>query len=159
MNTLQENSRETKNDILQLATFRLGEEEYAIEISTVQEINRMTEITKVPNSPPYIEGVLNLRGKIIPAVNLRKKFGLSEKNFDRHTRIMVVDMMDTMVGLIVDEVSEILRILAETLEPATAMTTGANSKYIKGIGKINDRLIILLDIDKLFTGKTPDNLK
>jgi purine-binding chemotaxis protein CheW len=159
MNTVQENSRGIKDDILQLATFRLGEEEYAVEISTVQEINRMTEITKVPNSPPYIEGVLNLRGKIIPAVNLRKKFGLSEKDFDRHTRIMVVDIMETMVGLIVDAVSEVIRILAETLEPAPAMTTGVNSKYIKGIGKINDRLIILLDLDKLFTGEEPDNLK
>ncbi|HEC98320.1 MAG TPA: chemotaxis protein CheW [Nitrospirae bacterium] len=159
MNTLQEDSREIKDDILQLATFRLGEEEYAVEISTVQEINRMTEITKVPNSPPYIEGVLNLRGKIIPAVNLRKKFGLSEKDFDRHTRIMVVDIMETMVGLIVDAVSEVMRISAETLEPAPAMTTGVHSKYIKGIGKINDRLIILLDLDKLFTGEEPDNLK
>ncbi len=159
MNTPQENSMETKNDILQLATFGLGEEEYAIEISTVQEINRMTEITKVPNSPPYIEGVMNLRGKIIPAVNLRKKFGLSEKNFDRHTRIMVVDIMDTMVGLIVDAVSEVLRISAETLEAAPAMTTGVNSKYIKGIGKINDRLIILLDLDNLFTEEKTANLK
>lgn len=158
MNTLQENTRETKDDVLQLASFRLGKEEYAIEISTVQEINRMTEITKVPNSPPYIEGVLNLRGRIIPAVNLRKKFVLPEKDFDRHTRIMVVDVAGTMVGLIVDAVSEVLRILPETIEPAPELAAGVNSKYIKGVGKINNRLIILLDLDMLFTYKT-DGLK
>ncbi|NOZ24762.1 MAG: chemotaxis protein CheW [Nitrospirae bacterium] len=152
MNTLQEDTKgaKTKDDVLQLASFRLGEEEYAIDISTVQEINRMTEITKVPNSPPYIEGVLNLRGRIIPAVNLRKKFGLPEREFDRHTRIMVVDIEGTMVGLIVDAVSEVLRLAPETIEPAPEMATGVNSKYIKGVGKIDDRLIILLDLERLF---------
>ena len=150
MSTLQEETRETKGEVLQLASFRLGEEEYAIDISAVQEINRMTEVTKVPNSPPYIEGVLNLRGRIIPAVNLRKKFGLPEREYDRHTRIMVVDVEGTMVGLIVDAVSEVLRISPETIEPAPEMSAGVNSKYIMGVGKINGRLVILLDLERLF---------
>ncbi len=150
MSTLQEETREAKGEVLQLASFRLGEEEYAIDISAVQEINRMTEITKVPNSPPYIEGVLNLRGRIIPAVNLRKKFGLPEREYDRHTRIMVVDVEGTMVGLIVDAVSEVLRISPETIEPAPEMSAGVNSKYIMGVGKINGRLVILLDLERLF---------
>ncbi len=150
MSTLQEETRETKGEVLQLASFRLGEEEYAIDISTVQEINRMTEVTKVPNSPPYIEGVLNLRGRIIPAVNLRKKFGLPEREYDRHTRIMVVDVEGTMVGLIVDAVSEVLRISPETIEPAPEMSAGVNSKYIRGVGKVNGRLVILLDLERLF---------
>lgn len=150
MSTLQEETRETKGEVLQLASFRLGEEEYAIDISAVQEINRMTEITKVPNSPPYIEGVLNLRGRIIPAVNLRKKFGLPEREYDRHTRIMVVDVEGTMVGLIVDAVSEVLRISPETIEPAPEMSAGVNSKYIRGVGKVNGRLVILLDLERLF---------
>ncbi|HEB76216.1 MAG TPA: chemotaxis protein CheW [Nitrospirae bacterium] len=147
---MQEETRETKGEVLQLASFRLGEEEYAIDISAVQEINRMTEITKVPNSPPYIEGVLNLRGRIIPAVNLRKKFGLPEREYDRHTRIMVVDVEGTMVGLIVDAVSEVLRISPETIEPAPEMSAGVNSKYIRGVGKVNGRLVILLDLERLF---------
>ena len=150
MSTLQEETRETKGEVLQLASFRLGGEEYAIDISAVQEINRMTEVTKVPNSPPYIEGVLNLRGRIIPAVNLRKKFGLPEREYDRHTRIMVVDVEGTMVGLIVDAVSEVLRISPETIEPAPEMSAGVNSKYIRGVGKVNGRLVILLDLERLF---------
>ncbi len=150
MSTLQEETRETKGEVLQLASFRLGGEEYAIDISAVQEINRMTEVTKVPNSPPYIEGVLNLRGRIIPAVNLRKKFGLPEREYDRHTRIMVVDVDGTMVGLIVDAVSEVLRISPETIEPAPEMSAGVNSKYIRGVGKVNGRLVILLDLERLF---------
>lgn len=141
----------TTKELLQLVTFKLGEEEYAIDILKVQEVNRMVDITVVPNSINYLEGVINLRGRVIPVINLRKKFGLSTKNQDTHSRIMVVDVGMT-VGLIVDSVSEVLRISPDTVEPPPPMTGGVESDYIKGIGKLQDRLLILLDIDKLLRG-------
>ena len=134
--------------ILQLVTFRLGSEEYAIDILKVQEINRMVDITSVPNSPSDVEGVINLRGKVIPVINLRRKFGLGTKEADAQSRIMVVDVGIT-VGLIVDSVSEVLRLSSDTVEPPPPMTGGIGSEFIRGVGKLQDRLLILLDIDKL----------
>lgn len=138
-------------ELLQLVTFKLGEEEYAIDILKVQEVNRMVDITAVPNSIDYFEGVINLRGRVIPVINLRKKFGLSTKSLDTQSRIMVVDVGIT-VGLIVDSVSEVLRISHDTVEPPPPMTSSIESDYIKGIGKLQDRLLILLDIDRLLKG-------
>lgn len=143
------------SEILQLVTFKLGDEEYAVEILKVQEINRMTEITAVPNAPSYVEGVINLRGKVIPVINLRKKFGLEEKEVDTHSRIMVVDISGTVIGLIVDSVSEVLRLPSDTVEPPPPMTGNVGSEYIRGIGKLEDRLLILLDIDRLM-GKSEE---
>ncbi|MGC2062653.1 MAG: chemotaxis protein CheW [Thermodesulfovibrionales bacterium] len=136
------------SEILQLVTFRLGSEEYAIDILKVQEINRMVDITSVPNSPSDVKGVINLRGKVIPVINLRKKFGLGSKDTDAQSRIMVVDVGIT-VGLIVDSVSEVLRLSSDTVEPPPPMTGGIGSEFIRGVGKLQDRLLILLDIDKL----------
>ena len=98
------------DEALQLVTFRLGNEEFGIDIRKVQEINRMIDITKIPNAPPYVEGVVNLRGKIIPIVSLRTKLGLGEADRDKTTRIMVVEIEGTVLGFIVDSVSEVLRI-------------------------------------------------
>lgn len=147
----------TSKELLQLVTFKLGGEEYAIDILKVQEVNRMVDITAVPNSVSYLEGVINLRGRVIPVINLRKKFGLSTKDLDTHSRIMVVDV-GTTVGLIVDSVSEVLRISPDTVEPPPAMAGTLESDYIKGIGKLQDRLLILLDIDKLLREYDKSNL-
>src|SRR5271157_2845300 len=105
------------DELLQLVTFNLGSEEYAVAILKVQEINRMKEITRVPNSPPYVEGVINLRGKVIPVVNIRRKFGFAERENDEHTRIMIMDVQGITMGLVVDSVSEVLRIPSSTVEP------------------------------------------
>jgi len=137
-------------EILQLVTFTLSKEEYAVEILKVKEINRMTEITSVPKSPPYLEGVINLRGKVIPVVNLRKKFGLPDKSNDEQSRIMILDMQGITTGLMVDAVSEVLRISADTVEATPPMASNISTEFIKGIAKLANRLIILLDIDKLF---------
>lgn len=135
--------------ILQLVTFGLGNEEYAVDILKVQEINRMVEITTVPNSPAYVEGVINLRGKVIPVVNLRTKFGLSQKENDEQSRIVILDIQGITTGLIVDSVSEVLRISTDIVEPAPQMTAAVNTDFIKGIAKLENRLIVLLDIDRL----------
>ncbi|MEW5745935.1 MAG: chemotaxis protein CheW [Nitrospirota bacterium] len=137
------------DDILQLVTFTLGNEDYAVDILKVQEINRMKEITRVPNSPPYVEGVINLRGKVIPVVNLRAKFGLPQKDSDEQARIMIMDIQGITMGLVVDAVSEVLRIPASTVEPTPPMASHISSEFIRGIAKLDERLIILLDMDRL----------
>jgi purine-binding chemotaxis protein CheW len=137
------------SDILQLVTFTLGTEEYAVDILKVQEINRMTEIAKVPNAPTYVEGVINLRGRVIPVVNLRDRFGMTAKDRDSQSRIMIMDIQGLTIGLVVDSVSEVLRIPAATVDPTPAMATAMSTEFIIGIAKLEDRLIILLDLDKL----------
>ena len=143
----------TMSEILQLVTFRLGNEDYAVNILKVQEINRMKEITRVPSTPTYVEGVINLRGKVIPVINLRSKFGLSDKDSDTQSRIMIMDIQGITMGLVVDAVSEVLRIPANIVESTPPMASNINTEYIKGIAKLEDRLIILLDMDML-VGKT-----
>ena len=135
--------------VLQLVTFTLKNEEYAVNILNVQEINRITEITQVPNSPDYVDGVINLRGKVMPVINLRKKFGLEEKETDETSRIIIMDIQGVTNGLVVDSVSEVLRIPESIVEPPPPMSSGLEDKFIKGIAKLENRLIILIEIDKL----------
>jgi purine-binding chemotaxis protein CheW len=137
-----------EEQVLQLVTFTLKDEEYAVDILSVQEINRITEITKVPKSPHYVEGVINLRGRVMPAINLRKKFGFEEKAIDETSRVIIIDKEGITSGLIVDSVSEVLRIPSNIVEPPP-ITSEMNSKYIKGIAKLENKLIILIDIDNL----------
>jgi purine-binding chemotaxis protein CheW len=139
------------DEIVQLVTFKLGNEEFALDILKVQEINRIVEITKVPKAPDFVEGVINLRGRVIPIVDIRKKFHLNIKEATKETRIIVVNIMSKTIGLIVDSVSEVLRINSSTIQPPPPLIAGLDSDYIKGVGKLDERLIILLDIDKIFT--------
>lgn len=138
-------------EIVQLVTFRMGNEEFALDILKVQEINRIVDITGVPKAPDFVKGVINLRGRVIPVVDIRKKFHLKIKNATKETRIIVVNIMSKTIGLIVDSVSEVLRIDSSTIQPPPPLIAGLDSDYIKGVGKLDDRLIILLDIDKIFT--------
>jgi purine-binding chemotaxis protein CheW len=143
----------TDGRILQLVTFKLGNEEFGVDILKVQEINRMMVITRIPNAPPFIEGVINLRGKIIPIVDLRKKLGFDNGNgeYAKTTRIIVVELDGLVLGFIVDSVSEVLRIPENTIEPPPSIVGGVESDYIEGVGKLDNRLLILLELKKLFT--------
>lgn len=136
-------------EILQLVSFCIGDEEYGVDILRVQEINRTMEVTRVPNSPPYVEGVINLRGRVIPVVDLRVRFGMPKKNWDNSTRIVVVELQGVIVGFVVDSVKEVLRIPRNVTEPPPNLATGASAEYIIGVGKLEDRLLILLDLDKI----------
>lgn len=133
---------------LQLVSFSLGEEEYGINILKVREIDRMMEITRTPEAPPFVEGVVNLRGKVIPIVDLRGRFGLEGKAHDKNTRIIMVELAGNVVGFIVDAVREVLRIKRELTEPPPTLSSGAQEQYITGIAKLDDRLLILLDLEK-----------
>ena len=138
-------------DRLQLVTFEVGEEEFAVDILAVQEINRMMQITRVPQSRREVEGVINLRGRIVPVVDLRERFGMERCEHSNESRIIVVDVNDHTVGFVVDRVHEVLRIDSSIVEPAPAITTSVDSDYIQGVGKLDDRLLILIDLERLFT--------
>lgn len=130
-------------------TFKIAKEDYGIEIRYVLEIIGMQKITEVPDMPNYIKGVINLRGKIIPVIDVRLRFHLPEKAYGDRTCIIVVDINGKVVGLIVDEVSEVLMIPSENLEEAPSTTKGSKSRYIKGIGKVGELVKIILDVEKL----------
>lgn len=138
-------------NILQLVSFVLDEEEFGVDILAVQEIIRMHEITKVPNSPHFVEGVINLRGRILPVIDLRKRLGLPPKPYDKGTRIIVVELLGRTVGFIVDAVAEVLRIPASVTEAPPQMVSNIDSEFITSVGKLDDRLLILLDLSKIFS--------
>ena len=138
-------------ELLQLVTFSIGEEEFGVDILKVQEIIRTMEITKIPRTQDFVEGVINLRGKVIPIIDLRQRFGLDSKSHDKDTRIIVIEINMMIVGFVVVAVSEVLRIPASTVEPPPPVVAGLESDYISGVGKLHDRLLILLDLDKLLS--------
>lgn len=139
------------NEILQLVSFKIGNEEFGVNILNVQEINKMTQITKVPNAPEFVEGVINLRGRVIPVINLRTRLRLEKKEADKDTRIIVVDIDKSTIGFIVDGVSEVLRIPVSITEAPPEIVAGVDSEFIKSVGKLEDRLLILIDLDKILT--------
>lgn len=136
----------------QLVAFKIDNEEYGIKIKEVQEINRMTEVTKIPRAPYYIDGIVNLRGNIIPVLDLRKLFGLSEKAMTDATRIIIVDSAGVKTGIIVDSVSEVLRFEKALIEsPPELLNNGIDSSYVEGVGKLDDgkRMVLILRLDKV----------
>ncbi len=143
---------EAGQDVQQLVVFDVGDETYGVNIGTVREINRIQTITKLPNTPEYVEGVINLRGTVIPVVDLRSRFGLERLEHTKDTRIVVVDIDGQNIGVIVDAVTEVLYIPSESIEPPTAMIASADSDYLVGIVKLEERLISLLLLDRLFAG-------
>jgi len=134
---------------MQLVSFRLGQEEYGIEITRVQEIILMGDITRVPQTPSYIKGLINLRSTVIPIVDLRLRFGLAHDTSTDETRIMVVNVAGKTIGIIVDAVSEVLRISQEQIAPPPPTVAGLGREYLTGLVKLDKRLLILLDIDKI----------
>jgi purine-binding chemotaxis protein CheW len=141
----------TDGKVLQLVTFKLGNEEFGVDMLRVQEINRMMSITRVPNAPALIEGVVNLRGKIIPIVDLRKRLGFRHREAGKTTRVIVVELDDSVLGFIVDSVSEVLRIPEGIIEPPPSIVAGMESGYIEGVGKVDNRLLILLELEKVLS--------
>lgn len=137
-------------ELLQLVSFFLEGEEFALQILKVQEIIRMVDLTRVPNAPDFVEGVINLRGKVIPVIGLRKRFGMGPRQHDKQTRIVVVETRGTVIGFTVDSVSEVLRIPADTVEPPPRLAKSQH-EYVTGVGKLPNRLLLLLDVDRLLS--------
>lgn len=136
-------------EILQLVSFTIGEEEFGVNILTVQEINRMVDVTRVPNAPEYVDGIINLRGKVIPIVDLRSRFSMERRPKDKNTRIIVVELSGSIFGFVVDSVSEVLRIPVSVTEPPPSIIAGISKEFITSIGKLEDRLLILLDLERI----------
>ncbi|HKV23986.1 MAG TPA: chemotaxis protein CheW [Candidatus Acidoferrum sp.] len=134
---------------LQIVGFRIGNETYGVRIGAVREIVRVPDITSVPSAPDTVEGVINLRGKIIPVMDLRKRFGHSEIKSDKKNRILVVELENKLLGLIVNSASEVLKIPPSEIEAPGSVFADGETGYVTGVGKLNGRLIILLDISKL----------
>jgi purine-binding chemotaxis protein CheW len=134
-------------DERQFVVFRLGVELYGVEISRVHEIVRMQTITRVPGSPAFVEGVINLRGSVIPVIDLRLRLNLPAAAHTRASRITVVEIGNLVVGLVVDEVSEVLRINPALVEPPGPVVAGIESEYLQGIARLPERLVVLLDLD------------
>ena len=139
---------EQGDGVRQLVVFELANEVYGINIGTVRVIIRMQTVTYVPVSPGFVEGVINLRGRVIPVVDLRKRFGLPVTDATNESRVLVVDISGDDIGVIVDAVTEVQRISEDSIEPTTTLVTTEDSYYIEGIAKVDDQLLILLDLEK-----------
>jgi purine-binding chemotaxis protein CheW len=138
------------NDEFQLVVFELGDERYGLDIATVYEIIRHQPVTAVPQAPSFVEGVINLRGRIIPVVDLRRRFGMAGCTLTKASRIVVCEAAGTRVGLVVDGVSEVLMVPIDAVEQTPEVASGYDTSYLRGIAKLGERLVILLDLGGLF---------
>jgi len=145
-------SDDAHGELIQLVSFNLDQEEYGVDVLKVREIIRMPIVTRVPNTPYYVEGVINLRGKVVPIISMRKKFSLTEAENDKQTRIMVMDMEGELMGFIVDAVSEVIRISGSEIQPSPAMVAGGiDQECIAGVINQAERLLVLLNLEKMFS--------
>lgn len=145
-----ENSFSEVHGTMQLVSFKLGKELYGIEITKVREIILITEITRIPETPHFLKGLINLRSTVIPVIDLRARFGLPEAELSDESRIMVLQACGKTIGIMVDAVSEVLRVKQDQIAPPPPTVAGLGRDYLYGLVKLDDRLLILLDIDKIF---------
>ena len=134
---------------VQLVVFELDGERFGVEIERVHEIIRRPEVTQVPRAPEFVEGVINLRGRIVPVLSLRRRFGFEQGQATRATRIVVVEVGGTTVGMVVDAVAEVARVAESSIEPPAAIVSSLNNEFLRGIAKRADDLIVLLDLERV----------
>ena len=140
------------NEANEFLTFTLGKEEYGIEILKVQEIRGYDAVTKIANAPEFIKGVVNLRGTIVPVVDMRIKFNLGNVEYNQFTVVIILSLAGRVVGMVVDSVSDVITLSAEQVKPAPDFSSSFDTKYILGLGTVDERMLILVDIEKLMTG-------
>lgn len=142
---------QTSHEIIQLVSFELAGEEYGIDVLMVREIIRIPAITKMPNTPNYVEGIINLRGTVVPIVSLRRRFGLAEQTVDRQSRILVMEVGDSLTGFVVDAVAEVIRITPTDIQPSPPIVQGnAAQEGITGVINHDNRLLVVLDLNRMF---------
>jgi purine-binding chemotaxis protein CheW len=148
------------NEPIQLVSFMLADEEYGVEVLKVREIIRMPTITRMPNMPQHVEGIINLRGTVIPIISLRKRFGLTETENSNQTRIIIMDVVGSLSGFIVDAVSEVVRIHRNDIQPPPALVHSGDigQEFITGVINHAERLLIILDIDQMFSDGERDGI-
>ena len=148
---------ESQHELIQLVSFNLGPEEYAVEVLKVREIIRMTSITHVPNTPASVEGIINLRGRVIPIISLRNRFNMPGSDSDHHTRIIVMDIQGKLMGFIVDGVSEVIRISSADIQaPPSMVSGGVDQDFICGVIQHADQLLLMLQLDRMFSSEEQD---
>ena len=146
------NVTQTSHEVIQLASFELEGEEYGIDVLTVREIIRMPAITKMPNTPEYVDGIINLRGTVVPIISLRKRFGLCDRDNDGRGRILVMETGGSLNGFIVDAVAEVIRVTVGEIQPSPAIIQGNMAQEcITGVINRAERLLVVLDLDRLFS--------
>ena len=138
-------------ELRQFISFSVGEEEYGLELLRVKEVIRVREITWLPKAPSFVKGIINLRGDVIPIIDLRDKFGLESKEATSMTRVIVVEVEGRLMGMVVDSASQVVRIPADQIDPPPPVLGGFSQEFITGVGKLDDKLIILLNIDAVLT--------
>jgi purine-binding chemotaxis protein CheW len=151
MEELKKTADAAKSDDRQFVTFIIGEENYGVEVLKVQEIIGMTQIIHVPNSAEFMKGVINLRGAVVPVVDMRRRFKMEEREYDMFTVIIIVEVKNRMVGMIVDSVSDVVDISESTIQDTPHFTAKIETDFIKGIGQVESKLVIILDIDKILS--------
>ncbi|WP_085314245.1 chemotaxis protein CheW [Derxia lacustris] len=139
------------NDIHEFLTFRLGQEEYGIDILKVQEIRGYEQPTRIANAPDFIKGVINLRGTIVPIVDMRLKFNVGEANYDAFTVVIILNIANRVVGIVVDSVSDVLTLEQNQIRPTPEFSGALDVSYVMGLGSIGERMLILVDIERLMT--------
>lgn len=155
---MSEHESQTK-DLRQFVSFVVAGEEFGVNILTVQEIIRPVDITRVPHAPDFVEGVINLRGRILPVIDLRTRFGFPERAQDDDTRIVVVEIGNQTVGFMADSVREVLRVDVTAIEPAPELAVGIDAGYLRGVAKLDERLLILLDLEGLLSEEEAEALQ
>ncbi len=144
-------TEQAKNSETQLVVFIMENEEFACSINNVREVLKMVRVTPLPRSLDFVEGVINMRGEVIPVIDLRRRFGLPDAERTADSRIIIVEVGELMVGLIVDSVSEVTSLPNEQIQEAPSQVAGGKTDLIKGVGKIDDRMLIILDLDRILT--------
>jgi purine-binding chemotaxis protein CheW len=148
------------DETVQVIVFNLGDEKYGVDISQVREIIRPTQITRIPNAPDFVEGVINLRGQITTIINLRKRFGMEPKEIDNDTRIIVVEYDNAVIGMMVDTVNEVKYLSTDDIEALPSIITAREeAKFLKGVGKLPDSLLILIDLNKVLSEDEIERLR
>jgi purine-binding chemotaxis protein CheW len=140
------------DELRQFISFSVGEEEYGLELLRVKEVIRIREITWLPKAPSFVKGIINLRGDVIPIIALREKFGLEARENTAATRVIVVEMDGRLMGMVVDSASQVVRIPADQIEPPPPVLGGLSQEFITGVGKLDDKLVILLNVDAILSG-------
>ncbi len=149
----------TEKEVNQLISFEVGQEEYGLEILKVKEVIRIREITHLPGAPSFVRGIINLRGDVIPIIDLRDKFGLPEQEYTESTRVIVAAVEGRLVGMVVDAVSQVVRLPTDQVDPPPPIVGGLSAEFIKGVGKLGDRLIILLNLDRVLSSQEKRELE
>ena len=143
--------KKTASELIQILRFTIENEEYGVELLKVQEVIRLSNITRLPKAPHFVKGVINLRGNVIPIIDLREKFGLNTLNYSTSTRAIIMEIQDQQIGIVVDFVNQVVQIPKDSIQPPPSVVSGLASEYIEGVSNSNEKLIIILKISEILS--------